>query len=160
MAFMDGKQKSPMSGGNRERESFGKKVSSMSSSKMGGEKPKSPMMGEGGGSKTSIEHHPDGSHTVTHHDGEVSEHPNHGHMAAHLHAKHAGGEVGNMHAHEGGATTHHVGPDGSVQGPMEHGSPQEGADHMASMMSDGPENETSSVEGMGSTEAPEGYGGL
>lgn len=157
MAFMDGKKKSPMSNGNREREGFNKKVADISASKPGGESKKSPMS-EGSGSSTKIDHHPDGSHTVTHHDGEVSEHPTHGHMAAHLHAKHTGGEVANMHAHEAGATTHHVGVDGVVEGPNEHGSVQEGADHMAAMMGDGPNNETSSVEGM--EQPSEGYGGL
>ena len=106
----------------------------------------------GDGKKTEIEHHepplPDGTkHTVTHADGEISKHPNAGHMAAHMHAKHEGGEVGNMHSGgmEGGVTTHHVGPDGEVNGPTEHASPEEGGQHLASMMS-GEEPEMPSAE--------------
>lgn len=93
-----------------------------------------PMHG-GDGKESKVIHHPDGSHEVHHADGEVSKHPNAGHMAAHMHAKHAGGEVGNMHRDEmGTVTTHHVGPDGEVNGPTEHASPEEGANHMAQMM--------------------------
>lgn len=88
----------------------------------------------GDGKQTTITHHPSGEHEVHHSDGEVSKHPNAGHMAAHLHAKHGGGEVGNMHSDGGAVTTHHVGPDGEVSGPMEHASPEEGANHLAMMM--------------------------
>lgn len=103
--------------------------------------PQPPMMPHGDGKKTEIEHHepplPDGTkHTVTHSDGEVSKHPNAGHMAAHMHAKHDGGDVGNMHRDdEGKVTTHDVGPDGEVNGPMDHGtSPEEGANHLVMAM--------------------------
>lgn len=105
-----------------------------------------PPMHGGEGKETKIEHHeppmPDGTkHTVHHADGEVSKHPNAGHMAAHMHAKHEGGEVGNMHSDGmGGVTTHHVGPDGEVNGPEAHQSPEEGGEHLASVMS-GEENE-------------------
>lgn len=124
------------SGGNKQREGFTKSVSEM---KPPSEKGASMRPEKGGGSgKTEITHNPDGSHSVMHHDGEKSEHPNAGHMAAHLHAKHEGGEVGNMHATpEGGAVTHHVGMDGMVEGPMDHASPEEGANHMATMMGGG-----------------------
>lgn len=141
--FLRGGSRPPArSGGNHQREAFNEKVSKMSP--MGGEK-KSPMH-EGGGGETKITHHPDGSHTVSHHDGEMSEHPNAGHMAAKIHSKHSDGEVGNLHAHEMGATTHHAGMDGEVNGPMEHGSAEEGAEHLGQMMGDGAENETSSTE--------------
>lgn len=88
--------------------------------------------------KTEIHHMSDGSHEVAHHDGEKSSHPNASHMAAHMAAKHEGGEHGHIHAHpEGGATTHHVGMDGQVAGPDEHGSVGEAADHLSGMMGDG-----------------------
>lgn len=96
--------------------------------------PQPPMMPHGDGKKTEITHHPDGSHEVQHSDGEVSKHPNAGHMAAHMHAKHDGGDVGNMHSDGGAVTTHTVGPDGEVNGPTEHASPEEGANHLAMAM--------------------------
>ena len=92
------------------------------------------MPHEGGGKQTTITHHPDGSHEIHHSDGETSKHPNAGHAAAHFHAKHDGGDVGNMHSDGGMVTTHHVGPDGEVNGPTEHASPEEGANHLAMMM--------------------------
>lgn len=94
--------------------------------------------------KTVIHHMKDGSHHVEHHDGEKSEHPSMGHAGMHMAAKHDGGEHGHIHAHpEGGATTHHVGMDGQVTGPDEHGSVGEAANHLEGMMGDGemPEHE-------------------
>lgn len=103
-----------------------------------------PAMPSGDGGKTEITHHPPGtmhpqtgepiSHSVKHSDGEETHHPSAGHMAAHLHAKHDGGEVGNMHSDGGKVTTHHVGPDGEVNGPEDHATPEEGANHLAMMM--------------------------
>lgn len=94
-----------------------------------------PAMHSGGdGKETKIVHHPDGSHEMHHADGEVTKHPTAGHAAAHFHAKHGGGEVGNMQSDGGMVTTHHVGPDGEVNGPEEHASPEDGANHLASMM--------------------------
>lgn len=88
--------------------------------------------------KTEIRHMADGSHEVTHHDGEKSSHPSMGHAGMHMAAKHDGGEHGHIHARpEGGATTHHVGMDGQVTGPDEHGSVGEAADHLSGMMGDG-----------------------
>ncbi len=108
--------------------------------------PERPM-GSGGGSETTITHHPGGEMEVHHSDGEVSKHPNAGHMAAHIHAKHMGGEAGNMHCDDAGkCTTHHVGMDGEVSGPSEHASPQEGADHLAQMMSGSDMNEVQGYE--------------
>lgn len=110
--------------------------------------PKPSMESGGGGKETKIIHHPSGEHEVHHSDGEVSKHPNAGHMAAHMHAKHAGGEVGNMHSEGGMVTTHHVGADGEVEGPMEHASPEEGANHLAMMMGgDGEMPEGSETDG-------------
>ena len=115
-----------------QRTAFKEHMSSMP--KPGGEK---PMGGESIG-KTEIHHMQDGSHTVKHHDGETSQHPNASHMAAHLAAKNDGGEHGHIHAKpEGGATTHHVGMDGQVTGPDEHSSVGEAADHLSGMMGEG-----------------------
>lgn len=102
----------------------------------------------GSGTETTITHHPTGELEVHHSDGEVSKHPNAGHMAAHLHAKHTGGEVGNMHRDEatGKTITHHVGPDGEVQGPMEHDSPQDGADHLCQSMCGDDANQAAGYE--------------
>ena len=122
-----------MAGQNYQREAFKGHVSSMP--KPGGEQ---PMHGGGAMGKTTIHHMPDGSHHVEHHDGEKSEHPSMGHAAMHMAAKHDGGEHGHIHAHpEGGATTHHVGMDGQVTGPDEHGSVGEATDHLEGMMGDG-----------------------
>ncbi len=88
--------------------------------------------------KTEIHHMADGSYEVTHHDGEKSSHPSMGHAGVHMAAKHDGGEHGHIHARpEGGASTHHVGMDGQVTGPDEHGSVGEAADHLSGMMGDG-----------------------
>lgn len=57
-----------------------------------------------------------------------------------LHAKH-GGKHMHVHAHEAGVTTHHIGEDGEVEGPHEHGSMEEAADHMKMVMGDGMEEE-------------------
>jgi hypothetical protein len=88
----------------------------------------------GAGEETKIIHHPGGEIEIHHSGGEVTKHPNAGHAAAHFHAKHMGGDVANMHSDGGMVTTHHVGPDGEVNGPTEHASPEEGANHLASMM--------------------------
>lgn len=139
----------PSGGSGKGRESFMKKSSS--SMPMPPHPPSMPMPehSASGGEETKIVHHPSGEHEVHHADGEVSKHPNAGHMAAHLHAKHGGGEVGNMsHDGMGGpVTTHHVGADGEVSGPNEHGTPQEGADHLAGMMSGGMDAEGGEPEG-------------
>lgn len=113
----------------------------------------------GDGKETKIIHHPDGSHEMHHADGEVTKHPTAGHAAAHFHAKHGGGEVGNMQSDGDAVTTHHVGPDGEVSGPMEHASPEEGANHLAMMMSGENEmpNEESALDG---NDPPEGSGGV
>jgi len=122
-----------MAGQNYQREAFKGHVSSMP--KPGGEQ---PMHGGGAMGKTTIHHMPDGSYHIEDHDGEKSVHPSMGHAAMHMAAKHDGGEHGHIHAHpEGGATTHHVGMDGAVTGPDEHGSVPEAADHLSGTMSDG-----------------------
>lgn len=143
----------PKSSSGRGRGAFMNKSSSnmptpphMPSPHSGMEKPEHQA---GSGSETKIVHHPDGSHEVHHSDGETSKHPSAGHMAAHIHAKHAGGgNVGNMQCDDmGKCTTNHVGPDGEVSGPTEHGVPQEGADHLANMMSGGMDTEASEPDG-------------
>lgn len=118
--------------GHYQREAFKGHVGSMP--KPGGEKSQG---GESTG-KTVIHHMKDGSHHIEHHDGETSDHPSMGHAGVHMAAKHDGGEHGHIHARpEGGASTHHVGMDGQVTGPDEHGSVGEAADHLSGMMGDG-----------------------
>lgn len=150
------------SGGNREREAFANRAhESASRMRDGGHESKaggmpehsSPVIGT-----STVHHHEDGSHSVEHHDGETTHHPSGGHMGVHMAAKHDGGEHGHIHAHERGATTHHVGMDGEVSGPHEHESVQEGGNHLMDMMGDGPENETSSVMGHQEPDGDEGAG--
>lgn len=132
MALLDGK---PKSGGNKQRENF-----MAGTHESGKAKPeprtKGAMPDEGGEATTQITHHADGSHSAVHSDGENSEHPTSGHLAMHLHAKHSDGEAMHVHKHMDGVTSHHVGMDGEVQGPHEHGSTDEAAEHMKSMLGD------------------------
>lgn len=129
--MLDGKANKYSSGGNSQREAFGKKASE-------GSKPEPKMSAKAdtgdGEATTTITHHADGSHTAVHSDGETSEHPSSGHLAMHMHAKHGHGEAMHVHKHEGGVTTHHVGMDGMVEGPSEHGSTAEAGDHMQAML--------------------------
>lgn len=134
MAMLDGKLKTHTSGGNVERESFNKKASDKPKDKGDKPKPKGDMEPDGDEPTTTITHHADGSKTAMHSDGETSEHPDGGHLAMHMHAKHGDGEAGHIHANMDGATTHHVGMDGQVQGPDQHGSVGEAADHMKQML--------------------------
>lgn len=93
----------------------------------------------GDGKKTTVEHHGDGTHTVHHADGEKSgPHPSMAHAAMHMAGKHDGGEHGHIMPHPGGgATTHHVGVDGEVQGPHDHESEQDGYSHLQENIGDG-----------------------
>lgn len=130
-------------GMNAQREAFGKKVAdhmkagagdhNMNEGSKGGEH-SSPVIGE-----SKIAHHEDGSHTVTHHDGETTHHPSGGHMGVHMAAKHDGGEHGHIMPHGGGATTHHSDIGGEVHGPDEHGSFEEAANHLNGAIGDGAE---------------------
>lgn len=97
-----------------------------------GEEHSSPVIGT-----STVNHHEDGSHSVEHHDGEKSHHPSGGHMGVHMAAKHDGGDHGHIHMHGGGTTTHHAGMDGQVQGPDEHGSFEEAANHLNGAIGDG-----------------------
>lgn len=122
--------------GNYQRAAFEKHVKGMPQPSHEGAPGMSGGSSESG--RTTIRHMSDGSHQVDHHDGEKSQHPNAGHMAMHMAAKHDGGEHGHIHAKpEGGADTHHVGMDGQVTGPEEHGSVPEAANHIEGMMGDG-----------------------
>ena len=135
MAMLDGRPKN-FSGGNVQREAFKGKASKMEAEP----KAKGGHIAEGadgGEPTTTITHHADGTHTSSGSDGETAEHPHMGHLAMHLHAKHSDGEAMHAHKHMDGVTTHHVGMDGQVQGPHEHGSTEEAADHMKSMLGDG-----------------------
>lgn len=134
--MLDGKPKKYMSGGNKQRESFGEKVgkSGGSEGKDKGETPVKSSKTEGESNTTTITHNGDGTHTAEHSDGERSEHPSMGHLAMHLHGKHEGGMAMHAHAHDSGVTTHHVGHDGMVEGPHEHGSADEAGEHMKQML--------------------------
>lgn len=133
-----------------QRTAFKEHVDGMKSKPAGGEathEHPSPVHSE-----TKIVHHEDGTHTLHHPDGTQTHHPTMGHAAMHLAAMHDGGEHGHIHAHpEGGATTHHVGMDGQVNGPDEHEGVGEAAEHLEGMMGDG---EMPEHDGM-----PEGSGG-
>lgn len=128
MAMLDGVPKKP-SGGNAQRERFNEE-----STKNPAPKAKPASEPDGDESTTTIKHNGDGSYTATHSDGETSEHPNMGHLAMALHAKHGDGEA--MHVQKGmdGVTTHHVGLDGQVQGPDQHGTMDEATQHMTQML--------------------------
>jgi len=67
----------------------------------------------GDGKTTTITHNEDGSHTVNHADGEVSEHPDHLHLASHLAHKLSGGDKHHIVHHDGmEAHSHSVHEDG------------------------------------------------
>lgn len=138
---------------NHEREAFGKKVAAMP--KPGGE---GEHAGGGGGNKTTIEHHPDGSHTIHHADGETTgPHKHMGEAMMHLHAKHMDGGGGHMHAKpEGGATTHHTDGTGMVEGPHEHDSAEAGGEHLGNALGDG--GMDADGEGMAAAHSEEGGG--
>ena len=136
--MLDGKSKGS-SGGNHQREAFKAKVSAMPKGGMNGaemkvKSPNEPKAGDGSEGKTTITHHPDGSHSIEHHDGEKSEHPSMNHAATHLSSKHEGGMVHHAHQHEAGVTTHHAGMDGMVEGPHEHQNADEAGEHMKQVM--------------------------
>ena len=109
----------------------------------------SPVIG-----KSTVSHHEDGSHSVEHHDGEKSQHPSGAHLGMHMASKHDGGEHGHIMPHAAGATTHHVGMDGEVQGPQEHGSEDEAYSHLKGSIGDGAE-----MSPEGGAQMPEGEGG-
>lgn len=92
----------------------------------------SPVIGE-----SKAMHHEDGTHSVEHHDGESSHHPNAAHMGMHMAAKHDGGEHGHIAPHGAGATTHHADIGGEIHGPDEHGSEDEAYAHLKGNIGDG-----------------------
>lgn len=57
-------------------------------------------------------------------------------MLAKLQASH-GGKHMHIHSHGMGHTTHHIGEDGQLGGPDEHGSDDELKEHVGSVMGDG-----------------------
>ena len=151
--MLDGKANKYMSGGNAERENFNKKASGGSKEEKREPKSKDNPTEESGEPTTTITHHADGSKTAVHSDGETSEHPSGGHLAMHMHAKHDDGEAGHIHAKMDGATTHHVGMDGQVQGPHDHGSVGEAADHMKQML--GEDGGNGAIEQAGPAASPQ-----
>ena len=132
MAMLDGKPKKHMSGGNVERENFMDKAMKPAEKKAAPKEPKGEP--DGDEPTTTITHHADGTHTAVHSDGQTDEKMPLGHHAMMMHSKHGDGEAGHIHAHMDGATTHHVGMDGQVQGPNDHASVGEAADHMKQML--------------------------
>lgn len=128
------------SGGNLQREKFRGGLDGVPGKSGGKDRTETPIksseVGEGEDTST-ITHHPDGSHTIKHADGEESKHPNMAHAAMQLHAKHESGPAMHVHDTGEGARTHHVGHDGMVEGPHEHGSVDEAADHMKQVMGEG-----------------------
>lgn len=136
---------------NNQREAFQKKVAE--------HKPGGEMQHEGEGQHSSpavgtstVTHHEDGSHSVSHHDGEKTHHPTAAHMGMHMAGKHDGGEHGHIAPHPAGATTHHVGMDGEVQGPHDHGSEEEAYSHLKGSIGDGAEMGEHEPAGMGGHE--------
>ncbi len=115
---------------NHERQAFNEKVKAMPKAGSGGEGERAS-----GGNKTTIEHHPDGSHTVNHADGDkTGPHAHLGEAMMHIHSKHMDGPGGHLHVKpEGGATTHHTDGMGTVGGPDEHDSAEAAGSHLGSV---------------------------
>jgi hypothetical protein len=143
------------SGGNVQRENHMNKMmgggKGSPDSKPQGNTPADSPDGEPEASgQTTIEHHGDGTHTINHADGEKHENVSTGEMAMHLHSKHEVGPAMHVHNHGGApmhehegmeghhtVTTHHVGHDGTVEGPHHHEGMDAAAEHMKSAIGDG-----------------------
>lgn len=93
-----------------------------------------------GGMSSTLHDHGDGTfHTVSH-DGAEEQHPSIGHALMHIASQHSEGK--HVHAHHDGGgkiTSHHVGHMGGVEGPTEHGSPDEAGQHAAMVLGEGDE---------------------
>ncbi|MGH9345053.1 MAG: hypothetical protein ACRD19_14995 [Terriglobia bacterium] len=87
-----------------------------------------------GAAETTLHDHGDGTFHTESHDGERAEHPSIGHALMHLAAKHSGGK--HMHIHHDGEamTSHHVDEQGDIEGPHEHETPEDLADHVSNVM--------------------------
>lgn len=137
-------------GGNVQRAAFGAKAAG--SKDRTDTKIKTPpgdsLKGEGDSSTTTITHNPDGTHTVKHADGEESMHPSIGHLSMALSGKHDGGNAMHVQDKDGSFATHHVGMDGAVEGPNEHGSADEAAEHMKQTLGMDGENASMQESGM------------
>lgn len=103
--FMDGKKK--QSGGNVQREKFGSSGGGGSNKAVPEPKIKSDIgigdspMDDGDEPTTTITHHADGTHSVMHADGDMSDHPSIEDAMAGIHAKH-GGDMTQMLGEDGG----------------------------------------------------------
>lgn len=99
---------------------------------------------------TTMHHMAGGKVNVEHADGETSEHPSMGHAMMAIHAKHEVGPAMHVHNHGGApmqehegmephhtVTTHHVGHEGTVEGPHHHESMDATAEHMKGSIGDG-----------------------
>lgn len=143
------------SGGNVQRENHMNKAAGGKSDAKGEGKVKSdPDEGTEQSSEaegtTTMQHMPGGAVKVQHADGEESEHPSMAHAAMALHAKHEVGPAMHVHNHGGApmhdhagmeghhmVTTHHVGHEGTVEGPHHHENMDAAAEHMKGSIGDG-----------------------
>ena len=126
--------------------------------KMSGEKSKpepkgkvegeAPDQGEHAGNTTTIEHHPDGSHTM---DGET--HPSHLHVMAALGHKLTGDKHHVAH-HDGMAVHSHGVTEMGEHQEGTHGSAEEAGQHLTQFMGDGDEQQQEEPQ-----HAMGGYGG-
>lgn len=90
---------------------------------------------DGAEQPSELHSHGDGTyHTVV--KGEQTEHPSIEHATAHMASKHEpeGDHVHMHHDGMGGVKSSHVKEGGAVEGPNEHGSPEEAGQHAASVM--------------------------
>jgi hypothetical protein len=130
----DGKQF--RSGGNRQRESFASKAMSPKEDKPSSAAAPSQEAAklEVPSGSTVITRTPEGGYTAKHADGEETSHPSLGHLAMTMHAKNEEGDAMHVNSKDGMFSSHRVGADGMVEGPNDHGSADEAAEHMKSSM--------------------------
>lgn len=123
--------------------------------KPGGEEHQSG--GEGGdSSKTVIEHHPDGSHSV---DGE--HHPDHLHAGAAVLHKMSGGDKHHIVHHDGmSAHSHSIHEDGTHEDHGEHNSPEEAHGALDKFMGDEQGPPEAQHEDMGQEQHEPAYGAM
>lgn len=88
--------------------------------------------GEDGEPTMTIHSHGDGTHHSVTADGERTEHPHAGHLAAHVAHHHMPEAKHMVHSHDGISehTTHHVAEDGETQGPHSHANLEAVKDHL------------------------------
>jgi hypothetical protein len=110
----------------------------MATPQASGPTPTATGPGMEGGVHTTLHDHGDGTFHTEGHDGSREEHPHIGHALVHMGAKHSEGV--HMHVHHDGmgmTSHHHMGGGGQPEGPHEHASADEAADHMKMVMGEG-----------------------